>query len=206
VFAHVPFTLVSSEKRVLTDESLEKLSAAQTKAKADGSTLTFSGADIHIVVTTGPEDDMLSYRIQGIRNPTLAVPSGAKLTILFVNVDEDMRHDIRFGHVVGDFPLIPELTDNVGTNKLTPRAVDESLQAEEIAVKATGDGAFKYFCSVRGHAKGGMWGNILVGVKPGSSLATPTKTKHVHSPDEDKPSSRLAAPAPFLKQSAGLSR
>ena len=31
-----------------------------------------------------------------------------------------------------------------------------------------------------------MWGNILVGVKPGADLKTPTKTTHVHLPDEDK--------------------
>src|SRR6185295_15680639 len=37
-----------------------------------------------------------------------------------------------------------------------------------------------------GHAKGGMWGNILVGIKPGSDMKMPVRTEHVHSPDEDK--------------------
>ena len=31
-----------------------------------------------------------------------------------------------------------------------------------------------------------MWGNILVGVKPGADLKIAPKTTHIHSPDEEK--------------------
>ena len=34
--------------------------------------------------------------------------------------------------------------------------------------------------------QGGMWGNILVGVRPGTDLKSPEKTVHVHSADEEK--------------------
>ena len=61
---------------------------------------------------------MLLYRIQGTRNPTLVVLPGATLKVLFVNTDGDMKHDLRFGHVVGEFTLAPETTDTFGAEKL----------------------------------------------------------------------------------------
>lgn len=128
---------------------------------------------------------MLSYRIQGVRNPNLVVPSGATIKILFVNTDVDMRHDVRFGHFVGEFPIAPSITETAGSEKLTARAEDGSLQAEEFTIKANEDGAHKYFCSVRGHAKGGMWSNIFVGVPPGTNIKMAEKTVHVHSADEE---------------------
>ena len=119
-----------------------------------------------------------------MRNPNLVVPSGAVLKILFVNSDDDMRHDARFGHVVKDFTDAPDIAETVGSNKLEPKS-DELMQAEEIVIKANENGAYKYFCSVRGHAKGGMWGNILVGETSTENLKIAPKTEHIHSPDEE---------------------
>ena len=184
-FAHTAFTLVSSERKTIKGTDLATLEKTRTVGKVNGSNLTFAGKDIRLVVLTGPEDDMLSYRIQGIRNPNLVIPAGATLRILFVNVDIDMRHDIRFGHVEGDFPVAPEITETAGSTKLIARE-GETIQAEELVLKAASTGAHKYFCSVRGHAKGGMWGNIFVGVQPGTNVKMAEKTEHVHSPDEDK--------------------
>lgn len=185
-FAHEAFKLLSSEKKIIKESDLANLEKSQSAGKKDKNNLTFTEKEIRLVVLTGPEDDMLSYRVQGVRNPNLIVPSGATLKILFVNADVDMRHDIRFGHVEGEFAAAPEIAGTAGSQKLAAKGEDGSLQAEEIVVRASEDGAYKYFCSVRGHAKGGMWSNILVGVKPGENLKTAPKTKHVHSPDEDK--------------------
>src|SRR2546430_2104596 len=85
-FAHQPFTLVSSEKKTVKEADLATLEKTQTMGKQDKTTLTFTEREIRLVVITGPEDDMLSYRVQGVRNPTLVVPSGAMLRVLFVNV------------------------------------------------------------------------------------------------------------------------
>lgn len=185
-YAHEAFTLVSSEKKTIKSGELAQLEKTGTKGTATGTNLTFAGKEIRLVVLTGPEDDMLSYRIQGIRNPNLVVPAGTVLRILFVNVDADMRHDIRFGHVVGEFIETPEITETAGSTKLTGRGETDVLQAEEVVLKASSNGAFRYFCSVRGHAKGGMWGNIFVGVAPGANVKMPEKMEHVHSADEDK--------------------
>ena len=78
-FAHQAFTLVSSEKKTVKEADLATLEKGQTMGKKSKTTLTFTDNNIRLVVITGPEDDMLSYRIQGIRNPTLVVPPGATL-------------------------------------------------------------------------------------------------------------------------------
>ncbi|MEP6900787.1 MAG: sulfocyanin-like copper-binding protein, partial [Actinomycetota bacterium] len=161
VFAGQTFTLVSSEKKTIRLAELIELEKGRTLGKKDNQNLIFTEKEIRLIVKTGPEDDMLSYRIQGVRNPNLVVPPGATLMILFVNSDEDMKHDIRLGSIVEDFGIAPEITETVGTNRLAHKAEDGTLQAEEIVIKSSGDGAYKYFCSVRGHAKGGMWGNIF---------------------------------------------
>lgn len=184
VFAHTAFTLVSSEKKTVKEAALAALEKGQTLGKKDKTNLTFTEKEIRLVVLTGPEDDMLSFRIQGMRNPTLVFPSGARFTILFINVDVDMRHDVRLGHVTGEFPLAPEIGETAGSAKLVAKADDGTIQAEEMVIKANDEGLFKYFCSVRSHAKGGMWGHIAIGVKPGAKVKPPEKIEHVHSADE----------------------
>src|SRR5215203_7303561 len=116
--AHTAFTLVSSEKKTIKESELAAVEQARTIGKVSGSNLSFVEKEIRLIVRTGPEDDMLSYRVQGIRNPNFVVPAGATLKILFVNVDSDMRHDVRFGHVTGDFPIAPDITETAGTTKL----------------------------------------------------------------------------------------
>jgi len=185
-YAHTAFRLVSSEKKLVTASELGSLVKEQASGKIDGSNITYDGSQIRLVVTTGPEDDMLSYRIQGVRNPNIVIKSGSLLKLIFINVDADMRHDIRFGHVTGEFGITPEVTEAPGTNKLDGAPEAGSFSAEEIVLEAVETGAYKYFCSVRGHAKGGMWGNIFVGVTPGAGVKMAEKTEHVHSADEDK--------------------
>ncbi|HEX8251157.1 MAG TPA: sulfocyanin-like copper-binding protein [Pyrinomonadaceae bacterium] len=185
-FAHQAFTLVSSEKKTIKEADLAGLEKTGTVGKIDKTNLTFTEKEIRLVVLTGPEDDMLSYRIQGLRNPNLIIPIGATLRILFVNVDIDMRHDIRFGHVEQPFPIAPDIAETAGTAKLEKRSEEGVLQAEEVVIKAGTKGQYVYICSVRGHAKGGMWGNIAVGVPLGKDTKTPEKIEHVHSEEEEE--------------------
>lgn len=176
VFAHQAFTLVSSEKKTIKKADLVALEKTQTIGKQDKTNLTFTENVIRLVVVTGPEEDMLSFWIQGMRNPTLVVPTEATLRLLFVNIDVDMKHDIRFGHIVGDFVVGPSIANTIGSGKIA-MVEDGNIQGEEMVIRSEEDGRFKYFCSVGGHAKGGMWGNIVVGVKPGN-LKLPQKTTH----------------------------
>lgn len=199
--AHTAFTLVSSATKTVRESELAHLEHGQTVGRKVGTKLSFTQSEVSLIVVTGPADDMLSYRIQGMRNPTLVVPSGATLKILFVNADADMRHDVRFGHIAPPFEGMVGAAETAGSTKLAARSAEAVLQAEEIVVKANSNGEYVYFCSIRGHAKGGMWGNIAVGVQPGANVKPPEKIEHVHSPDEDHDH----AAQPTAKPAAALS-
>src|SRR5947209_5823362 len=117
-FAHQAFTLQSSQPLKVTDAQLADLQKQATVGVVSGSNLTFSGSDIKIVFVSGPEDDMLSFRVQGLRNPNIVTPSDAKLTVWFVNLDGDMPHDLLFSHYMTDFPVAPDVAESAGTKRL----------------------------------------------------------------------------------------
>ena len=193
VSAHEPFRLVSSEARAITAAELTERERSQTRGAVNGDIITFTEKQITLVISTGDADDNLSYRIQGIRNPTLAVPAGAKMGVLFVNADGNMRHDVRFGHREPPFDLAPATEQTAGSGRLASHG-EAGYQAEEMVIEAVSNGEYTYFCSIRGHARRGMWGRIAVGVSPKVSAPadhtghdghgaqpTPTPTPDAHA-------------------------
>lgn len=163
------FRLVQKTARQMSADDLKKAEATITKGELspDKGTLTFAQKEIDLVARSGPEDDMLSFRIQGIRNPTLVVPSGANLRVLFVNTDDDMTHDFLIGAAKAPFPEHPDTAQTVGSDRLD-HAKNEMFSAQQMTISAPQDGAYSYFCSVSGHAQKGMWGTIAVGKNAGS--------------------------------------
>lgn len=158
------FQVVRVTPKTLTSAAVTAAGKTATAGKvaADKKTLTFTGKTARLVAATGPENDMLSYRINGLRNPTLVVPKGATLKILFVNTDGDMAHNLRFGAWRAVYPNVVDTKNSVGTPPL-PHGTNASRHAEELTlhVPAT-PGKYNYFCTVRGHAQGGMRGTLLV--------------------------------------------
>lgn len=65
-FAQQALTLVSSERKSIKEAELSALEKNQTIGQKDKNNLTFTEKEIRLVAVTGPEDDMLSYRIQGV--------------------------------------------------------------------------------------------------------------------------------------------
>lgn len=160
----MPFTLVSTQRKSLTAGALAAAQKTATRGVVarDKKSLSFSSKTIRLVAHTGPDKDMLSYRIADLRNPTVSIPRGALLRVLFINTDEDMLHDMHFGAVRPAFPNIPNVRGTVGSIQL-PHEVKATFAAQELALRAPiTAGTYTYFCSVRGHAQGGMWGKIIV--------------------------------------------
>ena len=171
---NAPFEIQNRVAKTISSADLTRLQTQTppAEASADGKTLTFKTPTVRLVVTTGPEDDMLSYRIGGLRNPTLIVPPNAVLSVLMVNTDGDMFHDIHFGQTQTPFPIAPDVAQAPGTSKLA-HGENDKYSAEEITLRASTIGSFVYFCSVRGHAKSGMFGTIAVGTAPAAPPTTP---------------------------------
>lgn len=161
-----PFTLIAAAPKTLTPAALAAAQKTETKGQvsADGKTLTFGQKIVRLVAMTGPEEDMLSYRIGGRRNPTLVVSRGATINLLFVNTDDDMLHNLRLGTVPTVTPpvMTAYLKASVGTPDL-PHKTATALRGEELTLRApAAPGAYAYLCTVRGHAQGGMVGTVVV--------------------------------------------
>ena len=151
-----PFTMIESHERTIPKAQFESIEAAQPKLQVSDNALILADNVDSLVVRTGPDNDMLSYRIQGLRNPTLVIRVGAMVHILFANVDDDMPHDMRFGGV-----LIPDTAGTVGTSR-QPYSENDQYSAEEITIRALTPGYYPYFCSYRDHAAKGMRGWMVV--------------------------------------------
>ncbi len=147
-----------------TPKTLASVPAVGTKGKvsADKKTLTFTGKAIRLVVTTGPDNDMMSFRIQGLRNPTLVLPRRATLRVLFVNSDEDMKHNLKFADDQPPYAGKPTLKYPAGSHDLAP-GKEKSRHAEELVVVGPEEaGKFSYVCTISGHAAAGMYGLVVV--------------------------------------------
>ena len=156
-----PLSLVKMAPRTLSEGSWRAAEKTATRGAValNKKRLTFRARKVQLVVQTGPENDMLSYRIEGLRNPILVVPRGAMLNILFVNTDDDMLHDLRFTTQRAPFSMQPDPKQSVGTPPLQHRAKSR-YSAEQITLRAA-PGTYTYLCTVKGHAKGGMYGTLI---------------------------------------------
>jgi len=161
-----PFRLASAVPQTLTPAALAAAQKTQTQGhvSADKHALIFTQKAVRLVAVTGPDQDMLSYRIGGLRNPTLVVPRAATITLLFVNTDDDMFHNVRFGAAQKTYPnsMTAYMKASVGTPDL-PHKSDTALHGEELTLRAPmTPGTYAYFCTVRGHAQGGRVGKVVV--------------------------------------------
>lgn len=135
-------------------------SPAPASASGARNPLVFHGKVVRLTVNTGPENDMLSYWINGVRNPTVIIPRGSDLKVLFVNRDKDMQHDLRFTATRPPFTSRPREEETVGTPAISHR-MGQRLFGEAMDLRLE-PGSYSYVCTVRGHAKAGMWGTLLV--------------------------------------------
>lgn len=160
---HTGVSLVKAAGRTLSQHALSGIekTATQGSVSSDKKTLTFAERAITLIVHTGPDNDMLSYRIAGLRNPTLVVRQGATLNVLFVNEDGDMKHDLRFTDKQMPFPAEPDRKQSVGSPALAPQA-KSVRHAEQMVLRAASTGTYTYLCTVKGHAAGGMFGALVV--------------------------------------------
>ena len=154
------FQLIS--RHAVVFHSREFPSPTSPQVNKAQNTLTFSGSRIHILALAGPEENMFSYKIAGLTNPTLRVPAGSRVHLTVVNIDDDMSHDLVISYPRRSYPERPEVPPHaVRTHSLSPRH-GQTYQAEVLLIQALRPGSYEYFCSIPGHAKGGMHGRLEV--------------------------------------------
>ena len=120
----------------------------------------FNDKVVRLVVYSGPANDMLSFRIADLRNPTISIPAGSTLHVLFVNTDDDMFHNFALSLKKAPFPILIKRQIWVGCPGL-PHRGSNRLSGAEMTFRLA-PGRYTYLCTMRGHAHGGMYGTLVV--------------------------------------------
>lgn len=147
-------------------DALGKDRPAGSEIDRAANSITFTGREVQLAILAAPADGPdETFRLAGLTNPTIVVPSGAQVTLRLINADEGMPHNWLLTSDQGPFPYMvmmstPAERDAV-TKTLAP-ATSKAMAATTISFRAPAAGRYTYLCSVPGHAEEGMYGTFLV--------------------------------------------
>ena len=131
-------------------------------------TVTFAAASIHLVAVAspagGPDE---TFRIGGLTNPTLTVPTGSQVSIEVINADPDTAHGLVITAsqaTASRMPMMtarPAFTGSAVWFLGNPSAA--GMHTGTLTFTAVTPGTYRYLCPVPGHAQDGMTGTFTVG-------------------------------------------
>jgi rusticyanin len=157
---NAPLTVTAAQARTLGNQT-------PTGAKLDrcANDITFTSTTVSVVVEASPPDSPdMTFRIAGLTNPTLVVPTGARVTVEFINADSDEAHGWTVTTAAPPYGLgatspaaFPGAQAGVIGNP-----TNAGQGARTITFTATTAGTYHYLCPVPGHAQVGMTGTFIV--------------------------------------------
>jgi rusticyanin len=161
LFASAPGPRVSPA----TAERLASQVPAGARVNWADSTITFTGQNVTLTVLASPSMPAGSFRIAGMTNPAISVPTGAHVTIQLINADVGMAHGlvITAGTAQSPMPMMNAVPAFTGSALwFLGNPTDAGMHAGTITFTATTPGGYQYLCPVPGHARDGMAGAFTV--------------------------------------------
>ncbi len=143
-------------------------SATQGQAFTANNTLWFGSGAMTIVAYGSPADHDMAFVIQGMVNPTIRVPSGARMILTMVNMDSGEYHTWSLtaqappygsSGMMGSGGMMSGTM--MGTSSLGPMS-SGGMWSEQMSLTPQA-GRYWYVCAVSNHAAGGMYGAFVVG-------------------------------------------
>ena len=127
--------------------------------------ITFASKSVSFVVEASPPDGPdMTFRVAGLVDPTIVVPSGAQVDVEFINADSDEAHgwiittaDPPFAFGQTSTPAIPGAYAGVIGN---PTSAGQGARTISFTVATAG--TYHYVCPMPGHAQMGMNGTFIV--------------------------------------------
>ncbi len=122
---------------------------------------------VHLVALASPEGvpDM-TWNVDGLVNPTVVIPRGARVTIDLFNADEDHQHGWELTVTPPPYRFMAMMYAAVAQPSSFAMPVQEASSARwlghSLHFTAADSGTFYYFCPVPGHAQKGMYGKLVV--------------------------------------------
>jgi rusticyanin len=166
LWADAPGPRVSAREAV----KLGGQSPAGASVRRDRHTITFAGADVHLVAVAspagGPDE---TFRIAGMVNPTITVPVGARISVQVINADPDTAHGLvvaASGSRPGWMPMMTAASAFPGSALwFLGNPTSAGMHEGTITFTAATPGTYAYLCPVPGHAQKGMTGRFTVAAR-----------------------------------------
>ena len=155
--------------RESASEAVRLGAALPEGAKIDRTTkhLTFTSEHISLAVLASPSggpDE--TFRIAGMVNPTIVVPTGSHVSIEVVNTDNDTAHGLVITANTSASSWMPMMTTSPAFSGsalwFLGDPTSSGMHAATISFTANVPGTYRYLCAVPGHAQKGMVGTFIV--------------------------------------------
>lgn len=141
--------------------------AAACQAHIDGTTVAYTSTQVHLVALGAPGSRPgMFWEVDGVVNPTVVVPAGARITVEFADGDPGYQHGFEVTAAPPPYPSMAMM----GAGVVAPGAFvmpvaaprGASWYSETTTFTAPPAGTYYYLCPVPGHARQGMWGKLIV--------------------------------------------
>jgi hypothetical protein len=129
--------------------------------------LTFATTSVHLtVIANPPYGREMTFRIAGLTDPTVVVPTGAHVTVQFINGDSDSAHGWMLSTAKAPLPDMPMRTSGLAFQGAFAHPLGDPTAAgwgeETISFDASKSGQCTYLCPLPDHAQKGMNGLFIV--------------------------------------------
>jgi rusticyanin len=132
--------------------------------------ITFSGQAVSFTVLASPSMPQEDFEIAGMVDPTVVVPSGARISIQLINADTDMAHGLVVTAGGASSSSMPMMTAPPAFSGAAlwflGDATSAGMHTATLSFAATTAGTYQYICPVPAHAQEGMAGNFVVQAGP----------------------------------------
>lgn len=158
-----------AQPRQLQVSDLATLNASATQGRgfAGNNTLWFGPGAVTMVVYGSPASHDMAFVIQGMVNPVVHVPTGARMTVTMVNMDSGEYHTWTMTAQAPPYGTTGMMGGGMmsgtmmGTMSLAPMS-GTSMWSQQMGLTAQA-GTYWYVCAVSNHAASGMYGQLVVG-------------------------------------------
>jgi len=130
--------------------------------------LTFTAIAVRLSILASPSggpDE--TFRIAGMTNPAIVVPTGAQVSIEFINADADTAPGLVITASTASSSPMPMMTERPAFTGAAlwflGNPTSAGMHEGTLTFTATTPGTYQYLCPVPGHAEKGMAGAFTVG-------------------------------------------
>ncbi|KUO95906.1 sulfocyanin-like copper-binding protein [Ferroacidibacillus organovorans] len=131
-------------------------------------TVIYTGSNVNLVALASPHGvPNMTWEIEGLVNPTITIPVGARIHVTLVNPDWGYVHGFEVTTTPPPYSQMPMMSIN--NDFLLPPLSQRTTQSLNTAKFYSRDGqlnlqkgSYYYLCPVPGHAQQGMYGVLKI--------------------------------------------